>query len=219
VHVDEIAPRLWRWTAPHPEWKPSDSEGGEGWEREVGCVYLEAADAVVLIDPLIPSAPDEHERFLTHLRADVERADTPVAIMLTVAAHERSAPELAERFGAEVWAHEREVKRWGAKADRVFLSVADLPGGVTALEAAFEIVFWIPAHAALVAGDILLGQDGGGVRVCPDSWLGPWSREDVRAELRPLLDLPIERILPAHGAPVLAEGRDALAAALDVTAR
>ena len=70
-----------------------------------------------------------------------------------------------------------------------------------------------------MAGDILLGASAGGVRVCPDSWLGPWSREDVRAQLRPLLDLPIERILPAHGAPVLVDGRDALAAALDVTAR
>ena len=100
MHVDEIAPRLWRWTAPHPAWKPSDAEGGEGWEHEVGCVYLEAADAVVLIDPLIPTAPDERERFLTHLDADVERAGTPVAVLLTVAAHERSAPELAERFGA-----------------------------------------------------------------------------------------------------------------------
>lgn len=219
MHVDEIAPRLWRWTAPHPGWKPSDAEDGEGWEREVGCVYLEAADAVVLIDPLIPTAPDERERFLTHLDADVERAGTPVAILLTVAAHERSAPELAERFGAEVWAHEREVERWGARGDRVFLAGADLPGGVTALDAAFEIVFWIPAHAALVAGDILLGASAGGVRVCPDSWLGPWSREDVRAQLRPLLDLPIERILPSHGAPVLVDGRDALAAALDVTAR
>ena len=128
MHVDEIAPRLWRWTAPHPEWKPSDAEGGEGWEREVGCVYLEAADAVVLIDPLIPTAPDERERFLTHLDADVERAGTPVAILLTVAAHERSAPELAERFGAEVWAHEREVERWGARADRVFLLGRRSPG-------------------------------------------------------------------------------------------
>ena len=65
------------------------------------------------------------------------------------------------------------------------------------MDAAFEIVLWSPAHAALVAGDILLGAEGGGVRVCPDSWLGPWSPSDVREQLRPLLDLPVERILVA----------------------
>jgi len=212
--VQELAPGLWRWTALHPEWKPSDAEGGEGWEREVGSVYLEGADAIVLIDPQVPSVPEERDRFLRHLDADVERTGKPVAVLLTVAAHERSAPELAGRYGAEVWAHEREVERYGALADRIFPSGAELPGGVAAVDGAFEVVLWIPAHAALVAGDILLGAGGGGVRVCPDSWLGPWRPPDVRAQLRPLLDLPVERILVAHGEPVLSGGRAALERAL-----
>ena len=32
--VTEIATGLWRWTAPHPDWKE-----GEGWDQDVGCVY------------------------------------------------------------------------------------------------------------------------------------------------------------------------------------
>ncbi len=214
MQVQELAPGLWHWTALHPEWKPSDAEEGEGWGHEVGCVYLEAPDSTVLIDPQVPAAPEERKRFLGHLDADVERAGKPVAVLLTVAAHERSAPELAERYSAEIWAHEREVERYGATADRPFPSGASLPGGVAAVDAAFEVVLWIPAHAALVAGDILLGSDGGGVRVCPDSWLGPWSPADVRENLRPLLDLPIERILVSHGEPVLTGGRAALERAL-----
>ena len=209
MDVREIAPGFWRWTTPHPEWKP-----GEGWEQEVGCVYLEAADSTVLIDPLIPSAIDQRERFLKHLDADIERVGKPVVVLLTVAAHVRSAPELAERYGAEIWAHEREIEQYGTAADHPFRSGAALPGGVTALDAADEIVLWIPAHAALVVGDILLGAGEGEIRVCPDSWLDQLSPADAREGLRPLLDLPVERILVSHGEPVLERAHAALGRAL-----
>ena len=53
--VRELAPGLWRWTALHPEWTPEEAEDGEGWEREVGCIYLETPGHIVLIDPLIPT--------------------------------------------------------------------------------------------------------------------------------------------------------------------
>ena len=43
MNVHEIAPGLWRWTGFHEEWK-----------QDVGSVYLEAPDAVCLIDPLVP---------------------------------------------------------------------------------------------------------------------------------------------------------------------
>jgi hypothetical protein len=36
----------------------------------------------------------------------------------------------------------------------------------------------------------------------------------LRASLRPLLDLPVERVLVSHGTPVLADARRALARAL-----
>ena len=41
--VLELAPGLWRWTAYHEEWK-----------EDVGSVYCETRDGVVLIDPLVP---------------------------------------------------------------------------------------------------------------------------------------------------------------------
>jgi hypothetical protein len=53
VDVTRLADGLWRWTALHPDWTPE--EGGlDGWEQEVSSLYLEAPDAVVLIDPLVP---------------------------------------------------------------------------------------------------------------------------------------------------------------------
>jgi hypothetical protein len=186
VTVSEVAPGLWRWTAPHPDWKD-----GDDWEQEVGCVYYEAADATVLIDPLVPP---EREQFFEALDRDVERRGLPLTILLTCTWHERSAPELTERYGA---------------GDAPPAGVEPFP-----LPEIDETIWWLPEHAALVPGDVLLGQPDG-LRVCPDSWLGDRSSPaSIRDALRPLLDLPVERILVSHGEPVLEHGREALEHAL-----
>jgi glyoxylase-like metal-dependent hydrolase (beta-lactamase superfamily II) len=53
--------------------------------------------------------------------------------------------------------------------------------------------------------------------MCPKSWLpeGKGHAELVES-LRPLLELPVERVLVSHGEPVLEDGGAALAAALAV---
>ena len=52
----------------------------------------------------------------------------------------------------------------------------------------------------------------------PDEWLeSEWAkatRAEYNAKLRPLLDLPVELLLPTHGEPVLDNAHDALRAAL-----
>ena len=193
MRVQEVAAGLWRWTGLHPDWKPEDA-GPEGWDQEVGCVYYEALDAVVLVDPLAP--PEDEERFWAALDRDVERAGKPVRILLTVAWHGRSAEAVAERYGA--------------------VTEGSLPAGVEAYAAPAgeETVYRLPEHGALVFGDVVLGADGG-VRLCPESWL-TGTRARLKEELRPLLELPVERLLVSHGEPVLAGGRAALARALDV---
>jgi glyoxylase-like metal-dependent hydrolase (beta-lactamase superfamily II) len=196
MEVEKIAPGLWRWTAPHPEWRP-DAD----WPRDVGCVYYEAADAVVLIDPLVPA--DEAGRFWEALDRDVARAARPLVVLRTLHWHQRSIDEVLERYpGARLWSPE---------------SNDPLPARVDAypVERAEETLFWLHEHHALVSGDVLLGTDGGGVRVCPDSWLPKESRGPAfRESLRFLLELPIELVLVSHGRPVLENGREALAAAL-----
>lgn len=188
VDVLEIAPGLWRWTAPHPDWSER-----EEWPQDVGCVYYEAPAATVLIDPLVPGGA-ERDRFYEALDRDVEQRGLPVTIALTCEWHRRSADELAERYGAHAAATDGLVAH-------------ELPE-------VEERIFWLPEHAALVPGDVLLGSEEG-VRVCPDSWLGGRSTPaSIRTALRPLLELPVERILVSHGEPVLAGGRDALEEAL-----
>src|SRR5581483_4874470 len=55
VEVRDVAPGLWLWRQPHPDWE----EGG-GWEPEVASFAVESGGEVVLIDPLAP-APAERE--------------------------------------------------------------------------------------------------------------------------------------------------------------
>jgi glyoxylase-like metal-dependent hydrolase (beta-lactamase superfamily II) len=194
VRVVRVAEGLWRWTGIHPGWTPADG-GPEGWPQEVGCVYLETPEAVVLIDPLIP--PEDANRFLDALDRDVERAGRPVRLLLTVEWHARSVDELAARYAATVG--------------------GEPPRGVEAfpLPPVDETLWVLPEHRAVVAGDVLLGAEGGGVRVCPDSWLeGRSTPQKIRALLRPLLERPLDRVLVSHGEPVLEGGREALARAL-----
>src|SRR5215475_14967580 len=90
MDVQELRPGLWRWTARHPEWD----------EREVSSAYVETADAVVLVDPLVPRG--EEERFFAALDHDIERLGSPVAIVLTNPWHRRSADEIAQRYDGRV---------------------------------------------------------------------------------------------------------------------
>ena len=77
-------------------------------------------------------------------------------------------------------------------------------------------MFWLPAVAALVAGDRLMCPQDGRLQVCPESWLDrvKLDRPGLAALLRPLIELPIERVLVSHGEPVLRNGRAALARAI-----
>jgi glyoxylase-like metal-dependent hydrolase (beta-lactamase superfamily II) len=205
MEVQQLAEGFWHWTGVHPEWEPEPEE----LPREVGCVYYEAEDAVVLIDPLAP--PEAREHFLESLDRDVERARRPVAILLTCPWHARSAGELAERYGAGVWMH-GEDSRQPLEAARQFAFGDGLPGGVTSFDAHFhgEALLWIPSHRTLVAGDVL-AVSAGGLRVAPDEWLAPEERDgQILTSLRFLLDLPVERVLVGHGEPVLVDAREAL---------
>ena len=147
MRVQEIATGLWRWTGLHPAWTPAEG-GPDGWEQEVGCYYYEAPESIVLFDPLVPM--EDRDRFFEALDRDVERAGRPVRVLVTVEDHRRSAAELAERYDG---------------------TLGEVPAGVQiVLDRWDEQVYWIPEHAALVFGDLVLARDG---RLeLPRTWLG-----------------------------------------------
>jgi hypothetical protein len=198
----ELAPGLHRWTARHPDADPSPTPGSPAdWGPDVACVAYEAPDALVLVDPLVP---DDREDLRDALDALVRRHGRRVAILTTLGFHRRNKEELAARYDAST-----------SRARKT------LPAGVETVQikGAGETMVWLAEPRALVPGDRLLGADGGGLRLSPDSWLrylpsGMRARQ-LREALRPLLDLPVEKVLVSHGEPVLRGGREAIARALE----
>jgi hypothetical protein len=198
VLPEEIAPGLLRWTAPHPEWKAGAAAGSSAdWDRMVGSVMYELPGVVVLIDPLLPT--DGREGFLSWLDARVARR--PVSILTTIRWHRRDRDELAERYRQDT------PRAWNA----VPPGVAQRP-----LRGAGETLYWLEGAATLVCGDRVIADGRGGLRLCPESWLAEVrvDRAGLAEIMRPLLELPIERVLVSHGEPVLHDGRAALARAI-----
>jgi len=190
--VREIAPGLLRWTSWHEE-----------WQEQVGSVALDTPDGLVLIDPL--DVPDE--------------LGPPAHVLITVFWHARTASSLDR---ARVWssgANTRTLANRGVTLTDPVDKSAELPGGIAALPTARrgEVVYWLPAQRAVVAGDVLLGagakprRTDDALRLCPERWLGTATHEELRASLRPLLELPVQRVLPSHGEPVLRAGKRHLA--------
>jgi hypothetical protein len=191
VEAVRIADGLWRWTAPHPN-AANWPDWGPPVPPEVGCIYYEAPDAVVLIDPLLPTG--EEEKFLGYLDRDVERRGLPVSILLTAAWHERSAALLRERYRAD---------------DRIPDSVETYP-----IEGAPEkqLAYFIRPHRALVVAEIFVGDGRGGLALCSSPALE--DRGALDRSLRTITELPTELVLVSHGEPVLRDGRRAIELAL-----
>jgi glyoxylase-like metal-dependent hydrolase (beta-lactamase superfamily II) len=202
IDVQEITPRLWWWSAPHPEWKPEYAKNG-GWGEIVSSYALVADDAFVLFDPLLPT--DEPDRFWEKLDGDVEHHGAP-SILITLYWHVRSAQQIADRYdGTTVWAHEPAARLVGERVryTHTFAETDDLPGGAEAvpLHNRDEVAFWLPSHKATVIGDTILGDDGR-AHLCPASWLGENdSMDEVRAAVHRILKFPANRLLLTHGGP------------------
>jgi hypothetical protein len=205
MDVQQVAPGLWLWSAPHPNWR-----GARPWPKDVNCVYYEAADATVLIDPLIPAG--EEVEFWQALDRDVERTGQHVAVLLTAPWHVRSAPVVAERYGATLWAHEAGHERLSHPAES-----GPLPAGVEIFVpdgiGEGEIAFFLRPHRTLVVAEFFIGTLRGlSFRISP-------ALQDRRAldnSLRRLLTLPVDRVVVSHGQPVLRDGRAKIEEALAV---
>jgi len=186
--IEEIRPGLKRWAVPHPEFDPLEGGLDESY-GDVASVLYSGEEALVLVDPLVP------DELWSTLDAEVKQSGKPVVVLTTIFFHERSRESVARRYGARVGGDVAGVSAFSA-------------------ERGDEVAFWLEGPHALVFGDAILGDQAGGLR------LTPWARnaeglERTRQALLPLLELPIEVALTAHGDPVLANARDALARALN----
>ncbi len=206
-----MRPGLWHWTAPHPEW-----QSGEPWDQNVSSYAVDDGEHLLVFDPIAP--PSELEALA---------AERATAIVLTCPWHERDAQGLVERLGVPVHTPSPDTAedlkriydftapegwvspdvRWlveGEAGDAHWYAAGDrLPGEVQAFpgQKRNDVVLWVGSHGAVVAGDTLV-DFGDGLQV-NDRWLEQQGmpREQVVGGLRPLLALPVEHVLAAHGGP------------------
>jgi glyoxylase-like metal-dependent hydrolase (beta-lactamase superfamily II) len=224
--VRELAPGLWHWQAPHPEW-----EASEPWGPEVSSYALDDGERLLLFDPL--AVPDQLEQLF---------GERETAIVLTAPWHERDSESLVERHGVPVYTPppdtaEELMEQFGITAEQAGEGSPDvrwllkgggeahlyragdpLPFGLEAFPGhkPNDVALWMPGPRAVIVGDTLL-DFGAGLHI-NERWLRfrpGLTREGVADGLRPLLGLPVEHVLPAHGEPT---DRAALEQALTASA-
>jgi glyoxylase-like metal-dependent hydrolase (beta-lactamase superfamily II) len=210
--MDELAPGLWHWQAPHPDWEPS-----EPWDQNVSSYAVDDGERLLLFDPIAP--PSEIEALA---------ASRETAIVLTAPWHERSSESLVEQLGVPVYTPAPDsaqflMETYGISAERagdgspdvvwllregkgeahVYTAGDRLPGGIETFPGhkQNDIVLWIESKRAIVSGDTLV-DFGQGLEI-NERWLELHrvTREHVVEGLRPLLDLPVEHVLATHGGP------------------
>ena len=206
----ELATGLWHWTASHPGW-----EDGEPWDPNVSSYAIDDGERLLLFDPI--GVPAEIEALA---------AERETVIVLTAPWHERDSQSLVQRLGAPVYTPaadtaEELMAEWNLTAEQVgdgspdvkwlrdgegeahwYSAGEQLPFGIQVFPGhkRNDHVLWIESRRAVVVGDTIADL-GEGLQI-NERWLkGDVTRESVAEGLRPLLELPVEHLLPAHGAP------------------
>ena len=175
---------MWHWEARHPDWKP-----GEEWDEVVSSYAIDDGHQMLLFDPL--AVPTEIEELAT---------GRETAIVLTCPWHRRDAVSVAETLGASIYVPPPDKGDPEPVDGQVFRAGDRLPVGVQAFEGMEQndLVLWVESRRAVVAGDALIVRENG--LEIPVDWVGA-SLEQIRDSLRPLLERPVELVLPTHGSP------------------
>ena len=189
----EIAPGLWHWTAPH------DRIG-----VEVSSYYL--LPERVVLDPMLP--PGGIDWFKAH--------QPPEHVLLTNRHHDRHAWELQGRFGCVVHCPANGMYEIEGRGPAEPFDFGDeLPGGVIAHEVDAicpdESALHIPSHQALAVADGLVHY-GDRLGFVPDHLMDDPERtkQGLRAAYQQLLDLDFDKLLLAHGQPMVDGTKQAL---------
>jgi hypothetical protein len=200
VEMRDVAPGLWLWRQPHPDWRP-----GFDWEPEVTSVAVESRGAAVVVDPLAPP-PGQREVWA---RLDALEPDAAVVLKPD---HVRDVDLFVRWYGARAYGpylfRRDDVPHTELEPVR---PGDELPGGLQAHydgRGMMETPIYLPEQRALVFADALTAP-GGELRV----WGTPWHEQRTLPALRELLALPFEHVLVAHGEPV--HGRSDFVAALE----
>ena len=189
LEIRDVAPGLWIWRQPHPDWAP-----GLDWEPPVTSTCVESGGEVALLDPLAP--PDAAREFW-------ERIDArpPTIVVILKPDHVRDVDLFVRRYAARAYGPNLFFRDNIPETDlEPIWPGSELPGGLRALydgRGRQETPLWLPEQRALVFADGLTAP-GGELRF----WATPWHEERVLPALRALLELPFEHVIVSHGEPV-----------------
>jgi hypothetical protein len=217
----QVAPGVWRWTAPHPQWRNASVP----WTHDVASFALSLPDELVLVDPLLDADEGVAAAQLERLDQLVS-ASRSVAIVVTIPYHVRSSEPLYDLYSASV-----PVSIHGHPACAKRLRKPELLADITAPDAKppagarvfrigspvrNETPVYFASHHALAFGDAIVGVDGE-LRVwevIEGEKRARWYRDRFLPTLRSLLDADAELVLVTHGPAVLGNGKQKLERAL-----
>lgn len=188
----EVRDGVWHWETQHPEWNDK-----QWWGPLVSSYAIDDGERLVLFDPLAP--PVEIEKLAK---------ERETAIVLTCPWHRREADAIADRYDATLYVPPPDAGDPSPVDGTVYREGDRLPVGVEALPGMEpnDLLLWVESHGVLVAGDTLQDR-GDGLQFLGDlaNNVPPEFSvvaEQVRQRLQSVLDLPVELVLPTHGAPV-----------------
>ena len=190
--IEPVAPGILLWRFYDPSVK-----------AELFSTALETAAGTFLIDP-IPVAPDA--------AASLERRAKIAGIVVTNENHERAAAQFAKKFKVPI------------HMDAALASATKLPGVVSVHDSSFPpeltavgieggpagetAIHSAAGDGTMVIGDALINFEPYGFALLPAKYCSNFKM--MRRSLSKLLDYSFERMLFAHGMPILSRARERL---------
>ncbi len=192
AQFDRLRPGLWIWHA-----------FDQSVKAELFSTAFATDRTVYIVDP-IPLA----ERDL----GELTRVASIAGVIVTNANHQRSALEYSDRFSVPVFAHSETLAGF-SPARSGDISAAASQGGFEVIEiegaVAGEIALYHSANGGtLIAGDALINFDPYGFTFLPRKYC--LDQKQMRRSLRKLLSFSIDRMLFAHGTPILSKAGERL---------
>jgi glyoxylase-like metal-dependent hydrolase (beta-lactamase superfamily II) len=190
--LQHLRDSLWLWQAFDPAVK-----------SDLFSTATKIQDRLFLVDP-IPLAASA--------LAEMAPAASASAVLVTNANHPRAAVALARQLDAPIFAAEPVIGEFGVARTRAITACKVAPG-VEAIAIAGAATGEMAFHFAddggtMVIGDALINFEPYGFALLPPKYC--FNQKEMRRSLRQLLDWPFDRLLFAHGPPILSSARKRL---------
>ena len=190
AELQQLSSSLWLWQAFDPEVK-----------ADLFSTVVRTGEQLFVIDPILL----ERDAF-----GELDALGKVTGVLVTNANHLRAVESFAQKYDATVFAADAVacellgVKKFAlGKGEQVVREFTCIP---IAGAAAGETAYHFPADGGtMVVGDALINLEPYGFALLPEKYCS--NQKEMRRSLRQLLDRPFERLLFAHGVPLLRSGR------------